>query len=117
MIIKKIITVFSLTLSLNSSRSPSTLFLSHVSNQKVWYSLKSLPLSYIKPKTHTWQKNRRRKQADPGNSKADPRRQHQDRSDGSNSGRSWGIWLDSELGFLMVWFDFLLILGQFCGGL
>ena len=27
------------------------------------------------------------------------------------------IWLDFELGFLMVWFDFLLILGKFCGGL
>ena len=27
------------------------------------------------------------------------------------------VWLDFELGFLMVWFDFLLILGQFCGGL
>ena len=27
------------------------------------------------------------------------------------------VWLDFELGFLMVWFDFLLIFGQFCGGL
>lgn len=37
-----------------ASGTPSTIFLSYVSNQKVWYSLNSLPLSYIKPKTHTW---------------------------------------------------------------
>ena len=27
------------------------------------------------------------------------------------------FWLDFELGFLMVWFALMLILGQFCGGL
>ena len=39
---------FSLSKIFSASRTPSTLFLFHVSNQKVWYSLNSLLLSYIK---------------------------------------------------------------------
>ena len=68
-------------------RTPSILFLSHVSNQKAWYSLNSLPLSYIKPKTHMVEKL---------SAEASRSEQQQGRSGGRSSGfdliLSWVFW-------------------------